>query len=50
MLAVVTVLAPVTVQPRPTLEARFVGNMAYAITDGTTTLMSDFPYQSGYSR
>ena len=36
-------------QPRPALEARFIGNMAFAITDGTTTLMSDFPYQSGYS-
>ena len=37
-------------QPRPALEARFLGNMSYAITDGTTTLMTDFPYQSGYSR
>jgi L-ascorbate metabolism protein UlaG (beta-lactamase superfamily) len=36
-------------QSRPALEARFVGNMAFAITDGTVTLMSDFPYQSGYS-
>jgi L-ascorbate metabolism protein UlaG (beta-lactamase superfamily) len=34
---------------RPPLEARFIGNMAFAITDGTTTLMTDFPYQSGYS-
>ena len=31
------------------LEARFIGNMAYAISDGTTTLFSDFPYESGYS-
>lgn len=37
-------------QPRPALEARFIGHMSYAITDGTTTLMTDFPYQSGYSR
>jgi L-ascorbate metabolism protein UlaG (beta-lactamase superfamily) len=36
--------------PRPALQARFIGNMAFAITDGTVTLMSDFPYQSGYSR
>lgn len=36
-------------QSRPTLEARFIGNMAYAITDGTTVLFTDFPYQSGYS-
>ena len=32
------------------LEARFIGNMAYAISDGTITLFSDFPYESGYSR
>jgi L-ascorbate metabolism protein UlaG (beta-lactamase superfamily) len=35
--------------PRPPLEARFIGNMAFAITDGSVTLMTDFPYQSGYS-
>ena len=33
-----------------TLEARFIGNMAFAISDGVTTLMTDFPYESGYSR
>lgn len=33
----------------PALHARFIGNMAYAITDGTVTLFSDFPYESGYS-
>jgi L-ascorbate metabolism protein UlaG (beta-lactamase superfamily) len=37
------------VQQRPALEARFIGNMAFAISDGAVTLMSDFPYQSGYS-
>jgi hypothetical protein len=31
----------------PSLEARFVGNMAFAISDGSTTVMTDFPYQSG---
>ena len=31
------------------LEFRFIGNMAYAITDGKTTLYTDFPYQSGYA-
>lgn len=36
-------------QPRPALEARFIGNMAYAISDGATTLFTDFPYESGYS-
>ncbi len=35
---------------RPALEARFIGNMAVAISDGAVTIMSDFPYQSGYSR
>ena len=33
----------------PALQARFIGNMAYAISDGTTTLFTDFPYESGYS-
>lgn len=49
-LALTTLLAPQDAQTRPTLEARFLGNMAFAISDGVTTLMSDFPYQSGYSR
>lgn len=49
-LAFAAVLASCTPQPRPALEARFIGNMSYAISDGTTTLMTDFPYQSGYSR
>ena len=31
------------------LSFRFIGNMAYAISDGKTTLYTDFPYQSGYS-
>jgi L-ascorbate metabolism protein UlaG (beta-lactamase superfamily) len=35
---------------RPALDARFIGNMAFAITDGAVTLMTDFPYESGYSR
>jgi L-ascorbate metabolism protein UlaG (beta-lactamase superfamily) len=35
---------------RPAIEARFIGNMAFAISDGTVTLFSDFPYESGYSR
>ena len=43
-------IAIVSVAPlggQPTLEARFIGNMAWSITDGTFTLMSDFPYDSG---
>ncbi len=35
---------------RPVLDARFIGNMAFAITDGSVTVMTDFPYESGYSR
>lgn len=31
------------------LELRFIGNMAFAISDGKTTLYTDFPYESGYS-
>ncbi len=31
------------------LSIRFIGNEAVAITDGRITLVSDFPYQSGYS-
>lgn len=31
------------------LTATFIGNEAFAITDGKVTLVSDFPYQSGYS-
>ena len=28
-------------------EIRFLGNEAFEITDGTTTILSDFPYESG---
>jgi L-ascorbate metabolism protein UlaG (beta-lactamase superfamily) len=35
-------------QPRR-LEARFIGQMAVTITDGTVTLITDFPYQIGYA-
>ncbi len=33
--------------PAEPLSARFLGNEAFEITDGTTTLLTDFPYQSG---
>lgn len=49
-LALIPAHASTTAQSRQALEARFIGNMAYAISDGRTTLFSDFPYQSGYSR
>jgi L-ascorbate metabolism protein UlaG (beta-lactamase superfamily) len=39
------VAAPAT----PPLRATFIGNMAFAITDGRTTIYTDFPYQSGYA-
>jgi L-ascorbate metabolism protein UlaG (beta-lactamase superfamily) len=39
----------VVLPPPPALQARFIGNMAVAITDGTTTVITDFPYQSGAS-
>lgn len=35
-------------QERASLQARFVGQMAFAITDGAVTVMTDFPYQVGY--
>lgn len=38
------VLAPV---PPQELTATFIGNAAVQISDGETTLVSDFPYQSG---
>jgi len=30
-----------------TLEIRFIGNAAFELTDGRTTLLVDFPYESG---
>lgn len=31
----------------PTLQARFLGNAAFEISDGDATLLTDFPYRSG---
>lgn len=31
------------------VRATFIGNMAFHLTDGTTEILTDFPYQSGYS-
>ena len=33
--------------PSPTLEIRFIGNAAFELTDDRTTLLIDFPYESG---
>jgi L-ascorbate metabolism protein UlaG (beta-lactamase superfamily) len=46
----VAVVWPAPLGGQPALEARFIGNMAWSITDGTFTLMSDFPYDSGAVR
>lgn len=40
-------LAQPTTPARPALTARFIGNAAFEITDGQTTLLTDFPYKSG---
>ena len=44
-----TFVAVATAQQRPPLQARFIGQMAFAITDGTVTVITDFPYQIGYA-
>ena len=31
------------------IRARFIGNMAFQLSDGRVTLRTDFPYESGYS-
>ena len=31
------------------LRARFIGNMAFRISDGTASLLTDFPYEPGYA-
>jgi L-ascorbate metabolism protein UlaG (beta-lactamase superfamily) len=48
LLALALVLSVVT-QPALPLQARFIGQMAFSITDGTATLITDFPYQVGYA-
>jgi L-ascorbate metabolism protein UlaG (beta-lactamase superfamily) len=40
----------VTAAPTPPqLRFTFIGNMAFHITDGETVLLTDFPYEPGYS-
>jgi L-ascorbate metabolism protein UlaG (beta-lactamase superfamily) len=36
-------------QQRTALQARFIGQMAFEITDGAVTVITDFPYQIGYA-
>jgi hypothetical protein len=47
LLVAVLLLASAPVSGSEALSARFVGNQAFEITDGQTTLLTDFPYQSG---
>src|SRR5215208_6589960 len=48
VLILVAVLTQSSAPQRPELKARFIGQMAFEISDGTTTLITDFPYQAGY--
>ena len=49
MIIAALILAATSASPAApaALQAQFVGNMAFAITDGKTVLYSDFPYESG---
>ena len=48
-LLVAALLAGATAAPAAELRARFIGNMAFQLSDGRATLRTDFPYESGYS-
>lgn len=45
---VLAALLAASVFAQEPLKAQFIGNMAFAISDGRITLFTDFPYQSGY--
>ncbi len=49
MIIAALILAATSASPAApaALQAQFIGNMAFAITDGKTVLYSDFPYESG---
>ena len=47
MLCLVPLLLTAGVAVAGELTVTFIGNMAFHITDGETTLLSDFPYRSG---
>ena len=50
MLRLIPALALALLMQTPApLTLTFIGNEAVQITDGSTTLVSDFPYRSGYS-
>jgi L-ascorbate metabolism protein UlaG (beta-lactamase superfamily) len=42
-------LAAATLAEPAEIRARFIGNMAFQLSDGRVTLRSDFPYESGHS-
>ncbi len=48
-LLLATLLAGATTAPAGELRARFIGNMAFQLSDGRVTVRTDFPYESGYS-
>lgn len=43
-------MAPDALAAPRELRFTFVGNMAFHVTDGERVLLSDFPYESGYSQ
>lgn len=47
MWACVALLVSLAEAHAGTLRFQFIGNEAFLITDGTSTLLTDFPYQSG---
>jgi len=49
MLGLVPLLLLQLASPSEGLRARFIGNMAFEISDGTHRILTDFPYESGYS-
>jgi L-ascorbate metabolism protein UlaG (beta-lactamase superfamily) len=49
MIIALVLALQVAVPPAPPLQARFIGQMAFSITDGSTTLITDFPYRIGYA-
>lgn len=46
LLAILVLLASTFLHAQE-LEFKFIGNMAFSITDSKTTMFSDFPYESG---
>jgi L-ascorbate metabolism protein UlaG (beta-lactamase superfamily) len=47
MLLAILLLGAAAAVASPAIEARFIGNSGFDISDGHTTLLVDFPYRSG---